>query len=57
MVKLLFVLKDGPDASSGAWIEALSRECEVEVIDLARKQVPYDALVEKIFICDKVMCW
>ena len=57
MVKMLFLLNDGPDASSGAWIDAVSRNCEVEVIDLARKQVPYDALVHKIFACDKLISW
>jgi len=57
MVKMLFLLNDGPDASSGAWIEALSRNCEVEVIDLARKEVPYDALVDKIFASEKVVSW
>ena len=57
MVKLLFLLNEGPDASSGAWIEALSRDCDVEVIDLARKDVPYDALVDKMFACDKLISW
>ena len=57
MVKLLFLLNDGPDASSGTWIQALSRDCQVEVIDLARKQVPYDALVDKIFASDKLISW
>ncbi len=57
MIKLLFLLNDGPDASSGVWIEALSRDCDVEVIDLARKGVPYDALVDKIFACDKLISW
>ena len=57
MDKMLFLLNDGPDATSGAWIEDLSRHCEVEVIDLARKQVPYDALVDKIFACDKLISW
>ncbi len=57
MVKMLFLLNDGSDASSGAWIEALSRNSEVEVIDLARKGVPYDTLVEKIFACDKLISW
>ena len=57
MVKMLCLLNDGPDASSGAWIEALSRNCELEVIDLTRKEVPYDALVDKIFASDKVVSW
>jgi len=57
MVKLLFLLNDGPDAPARAWIQALSQSCEVEVIDLARKQVPYAALVDKIFACDKLISW
>ncbi len=57
MVKLLFLLNDGPDASSGAWIQALSRDCQVEVIDLARGEVPYNALVDMIFACDKLISW
>lgn len=57
MIKMLFLLNDGPDASSSAWIRALSPNCAVEVIDLARKEVPYDALVDKIFACDKLICW
>ena len=57
MIKMLLLLNDGPDASSGAWVEALSRQCQVEVVDLSRMEVPYDALVDKIFACDKVMSW
>jgi len=57
MIKMLFLLNDGPDASSGAWIKAVSPNCAVEVIDLTRKEVPYDALVDKIFACDKVVSW
>ena len=57
MVKMLCLLNDGPDATSGALIEALSRDCQVEVIDLAKKKVPYDALVDKIFACDKLISW
>lgn len=57
MIKLLFLLNDGPDASSGAWIQALSRDSQVEVIDLARAEVPYDALVDKIFACDRLISW
>jgi len=57
MVRMLLLLNDGPDASSGALIEALSRNCQVEVIDLARKEVPYDALVDKVFASEKVISW
>ena len=57
MIKMLFLLNNGPDASSSAWIEAVPPDCAVEVIDLTRKEVPYDSLVDKIFACDKVISW
>jgi hypothetical protein len=57
MTKMLCLLNDGSDASSAAWTEALSRHCQLEVIDLAKEQVPYDTLVDKIFASDKVMSW
>lgn len=58
MVKILCLLNDGPDARSGVWIEALSRQCQVEVIDLKKKKdMSYAALVDKIFASDKVMSW
>ena len=56
-MKILCLLNDGPDALSAACIEALLRDCQVEVIDLTRKEVSYDALVDKIFACDKLVSW
>ncbi len=57
MTKLLCLLNDGPDSSSGAWIEALSQHCHVEVIDLTKKEVPYDILVNLIFANDRLISW
>lgn len=57
MIKMLILLNDGPDAACDAWIGALSRDCQVEVIDLMKKEVPYGALVDKIFASDKLLSW
>jgi hypothetical protein len=54
---MLFLLNDGTDATSAAWIDAMSQHCQVEVVDLTRKEVPYAALVDKIFACDKLISW
>ena len=54
---ILFLLNDGPDASSGKWIEALLRDQQLEVVDLMTKEVAYDAVVDKIFASDKVISW
>ena len=56
-MKILYLLNDGANASAGEWIAALARDHQVEVIDLAEKAVPYDALVDKIFASDKVISW
>lgn len=57
VVKILYLLNDGVNASSREWIEALAGDHQVEVIDLRKKEIPYDALVDKIFASDKVISW
>jgi hypothetical protein len=57
VVKILYLLNDGVNASSSEWIEALAGDHQVEVIDLGKKEIPYDALVDKIFASDKVISW
>jgi len=56
-VKILYLLNDGASTSSSEWIEALAGDHRVEVIDLRKKEIPYDALVDKIFASDKVISW
>ena len=56
-MKILFLLNDGPDASSGQWIEALSQNQQLEVVDLTAKDVAYDTIVDKIFASDRVISW
>ena len=56
-MKILYLLNDGANASSSEWIAALAADHQVEVIDLAQKAVPYDALVDKIFASDSVISW
>lgn len=56
-MKILFLINDGVIASSSEWIETLTGDHQVEVIDLKKKEIPYDALVDKIFASDKVISW
>lgn len=56
-MKILCLLNDGANASSSEWIEALAGDHQVEVIDLRKKKIPYDVLVDKIFVSDKVISW
>jgi hypothetical protein len=57
VVKILYLFNDGVNASSSEWIEVLSGDHQVEVIDLRKKVIPYDVLVDKIFASDKVISW
>lgn len=56
-MKILYLLNDGVKASSREWTEALAGDHQVEVIDLRKKEIPYDALVDKIFASDRVISW
>ena len=56
-MKILYLLNDGVNAASSEWIETLAGDHQVEVIDLGKKDISYDALVDKIFASDKVISW
>jgi len=57
IMKVLHILNDGPKEFSSLIIEAHSRTDEVKVIDLSKGAVSYDAIVEEIFACDRVISW
>jgi hypothetical protein len=56
-MKLLHILIDGPGDLPGRIAGAQSRDNEVEVIDLSQEGVSYDAVIDAIFSCDKVIAW
>ncbi len=56
-VHILHILNDGPTELSDHVIDVHSRECRVDVVDLKKKDVSYEDLVDKIFSCDRVISW
>ncbi len=56
-MKLLHILNDGPGELSTRIIQAQPRDNEVEVIDLSRDDLSYDAVIDAIFSSDKVVSW
>lgn len=56
-MKILHMLSDGPTELSGKIIEAQSKDNEVKVIDLSKKEASYEDVVEEIFSSDKVISW
>ncbi len=55
--KILHILNDGQNELADQIIEVHCKECQVKVVDLNKKEISYDDLVEKIFSCDRVISW
>ena len=56
-MKLLHILNDGSRELSTRIIETQSLDNEVEVIDLSRKDLSYDVVIDAIFSSEKVVSW
>lgn len=56
-MKILHILSDGPDKLSGVVISVQSKEHEVKVIDLSKKEASYESVVDDIFSFDRVISW
>ena len=56
-MKILYILKTSPDASTKKIIEVQSAGNDVTTVDLTAGNILYDQLVVDIFSCDKVICW
>jgi hypothetical protein len=55
-MKCLFILKKDPDPTIKTIMKERAKEAEINIVDL-RKDQDYDALVESIELCDRVMTW
>ena len=56
-MKILHLLRDGPEPTASRIIAVHTEEHEVKVIDLGARDVAYEDLVDEIFAHDKVICW
>jgi hypothetical protein len=56
-MKILYIVKTAPDASTKKIMEAQSAGNQVKTIDLTRGGIAYDKLVADVFSHDKVICW
>ena len=56
-MKILYILKSAPDASTNKIMEVQSAGNQVTTIDLMKSGVSYDKLVANVFDHDKVICW
>ncbi|MCL4475897.1 MAG: hypothetical protein M1508_06690 [Nitrospirae bacterium] len=56
-MKILHMLNDGPTELSTKIIEVQSKDNEVKVVNLSRKEMTYEALVDEIFSSERVISW
>lgn len=56
-MKILHILNDGPTELSAKIIEVQSKDNEVKVVDLSKKEASYESIVDDIFLHDKVISW
>ena len=56
-MKILHILNDGSTDLSKKVIDAQSKEHNVKVINLSKKELSYDAIIDEIVSHDKVMSW
>lgn len=56
-MKILYIVKNAPDASTKTIMAVQSAGNQVKTIDLAKGGVDYDKLVADVFSHDKVFCW
>ncbi len=56
-MKILHILNDGPSDLSTRIIDVQSKENEVKVIELSKKGISYEDIIDEIFSHDKVVCW
>ncbi len=56
-MKILHILNDGPTDLSKKIIDVQSKEHNVKVIDLSKKEFSYETIIEELFSSDKVISW
>lgn len=55
--RVLCLLRNGPSPEALRWTEALARDHEVELLDLTQAGLDYDALLKRVFACERVISW
>lgn len=56
-MRILHILNDGPTGLSDQIIGVQSKENEVRVVDLSKKDASYEDIIDAIFAYDKVVSW
>lgn len=56
-MKILHILNDGTSSLSDRIIDTQSKNNEVRVIDLQKREISYEEIVDEIFSHERVISW
>jgi len=56
-MKILHIINDSQTEISRTVIDTQSKDHEVKVIELSKKDIPYETIIDDIFSHDKVISW
>lgn len=56
-MKILHLLNDGPSQMSDDIIGIQTKEHEIKIIDLSKKGVSYESIIDEIAASDRVISW
>ncbi len=56
-MKILHILNDGHSKLADQVINVQSKENQVKVIDLSKKNASYESIIDDIFSHDRVISW
>jgi len=56
-MKILHILNDKPTELSTKIIEEQKKEHEVRVVELSKRDIPYETIIDYIFSYDRVISW
>ena len=56
-MKLLYIINDYQTNLSRQLIDVQSKDNEIKVIELSKKEVSYEAVIDDIFSYDRVSSW
>lgn len=56
-MKILHIINDSQTELSKKVIDTQSKDHDVKVIELSKKDIPYETVIDDIFSHDKVISW
>jgi len=56
-MKILHIVNNGITELTKTIIDAQSKEHEIKVVELSKKRISYEAVIDDIFAYDRVVSW